>query len=324
MNILWLCFENTSNVPSTISRAINKYTKHHCSLVIEAENYIKYDAKGAYRLSNITSKEFVNMVRDSDVIHFNELMSEITYPFRTKFKDDKQLDVTHLFDSSQKVLIHNNGTIFRRNSVMLNAFAKAHNVGMTISTPDLFTYGNNLTWLPAPIDLTNSLYKFNPAKFDNNCLISHSPTRRDVKGTDLFMNVCNKYFSDTVKPVLIEHSTHKDCMRKRKVCHAHYDQWSIGAYGVSALEGLAIGQIVMVGISDYVSKYLGTHRFINVCGNEESFSTSMLTLLSLLSDDTSRYNHLLEGRKWLERSHSDKVVVKNIIELYESSGCWVM
>jgi len=324
MNILWLCFENTSNVPHTVFESINKHTKHRCQLVQEADNYIQYPKKGTIMTSSLTSREFIDIVRNSDVIHFNDLLNDVVFPFKSKFRDGKNVELTSLFDNSQRVLVHHNGSLYRNNSLRLNAFATRHNVSMTVSTPDLLQYGKDLTWLPAPIDLTNPRYSFKPIAFDGECYISHSPTKRIIKGTDIFLSVCRQYFPEEVFPVLIEHTPHDESMRIRSTCQVHYDQFSIGAYGLSAVEGLAIGQIVIVGISDYVKKLIGKHEFINLSGDEQSFIDSIEKAMSMMTNEERRYNRAMAGRKWVERVHSDKVVINKLMKLYNESKYWVL
>jgi hypothetical protein len=274
--------------------------------------------------SDITSHEFIDIVRNSDIIHFSDLLNDVVCPFKSKFKDGKNIELCNLFDNSQRVLIHHNGSIYRKNNQRINMFSNRHSITSTVSTPDLLQYGNNLTWLPAPIDLTNKLYSFRPIAFDKKCYISHSPTKRGIKGTDLFLQVCEKYFPNKVYPVLIEQQPHRASMNIRKNCQVHYDQFSLGAYGLSAVEGLSIGQLVIVGISDYVKKYIGKPEFINVAGIEQSFVDSIKKTISIMSNEERRYNRALIGRKWVEHLHSDKIVVNKLIKLYNKSTYWVL
>lgn len=336
LSILWICNDNTVNVPFTIVRAINKFTIHKAKLIQTYRTYLNW-GNDSIMVSDVTTDEFLRMVETADVVHLNDLCVEGTFPFRgdLMFKDGGTVeDLRSLFTGEHRVFQQCNGTYYRKNYLKINKISDDHNMYLTCSTPDQCQHGSKLMWIPSPIPLWDRMYSLDVPVFDGeNIKISHiSPLERRKathplsanrlwKGTDVFLKVCKEGFP-SVEVCLIEQVSHDECMKVRKDCQIHYDQFW-GAYGLSALEGISTGQITIVGLSQ-VSRFIGGGGvFISPdSGSYNDMKTAIIKAIDTLCVPKSRTIHIQNARSWCEKWHSDDKVAKYLVSLYEHAGFW--
>ena len=76
--------------------------------------------------------------------------------------------------------------------------------------------------------------------------ICHPTTNRHFKKTDVFVGVIDKLKSEgvDVEAVIIEGKSNAECLEIKRTCHATFDQFAVGIYGMSGAESLAIGHRV--------------------------------------------------------------------------------
>ena len=323
LHILWVCDDNTANNPYNLRNAINKYTKHECKLVQGKQTYLGYPLDGTIMAEDITRTEFISLVLWADVIHLNEsVVSGIYPPEHDKyFKDGTRINLYDIFQPHQKVFRHSNGTYYRNNFKYLNYLCEKHNMYKTVSTPDLISLGSNNYWLPQPIPLDQPKYKIR-ARWSDKIRVSHSPTNRVIKGTDTFLAVCKSRFPD-MEVVLIEKMTHGECLKARKKCLVHYDQYSLGAYGVASLEALSIGQVCIVGI-DNIFQYIPDSPFVEIDGPyPENMEDALIRARNIASDEDNYKAYCKKAKEYLVYHHSDKVVVKRLCDMYEHAGFYI-
>jgi hypothetical protein len=79
--------------------------------------------------------------------------------------------------------------------------------------------------------------------------IAHSPTRREIKGTQVFLDAC-QWLRDTeglkIEPVLIENLPHGEALTLKASCDATFDSFWLGMQG-SGIEAAAMVQPVIAG-----------------------------------------------------------------------------
>lgn len=81
--------------------------------------------------------------------------------------------------------------------------------------------------------------------------IAHPTTRRAFKRTDVFVEAvaeANRRGAK-IEADVIEGVSNVECLRRKALCHATFDQLSVGIYGYSAVESMAMGHAVIGGIS---------------------------------------------------------------------------
>lgn len=111
-------------------------------------------------------------------------------------------------------------------------------------------FGDHVTWLPIPMPVADyaalaARPKTGPFR------VAHSPTRREIKGTDAFLAAVAQLQADgvAIEPVLIEGLEHGAALRLKATCHATFDSFWLGMQG-SGLEAAAMGQAVVAGSWD--------------------------------------------------------------------------
>lgn len=105
-------------------------------------------------------------------------------------------------------------------------------------------------WLPIPMPVADyaALAK---VPTGGPFRVAHSPTRREIKGTDAFLEAVAGLQAEGVpiEPVLIEGLSHGEALRVKATCHATFDSFWLGMQG-SGLEAAAMGQAVLAGAWD--------------------------------------------------------------------------
>jgi hypothetical protein len=271
---------------------------------------------------DITSEEFKEIVREYDIIHFNECVKTGEYPpgIGHYFKDGERVNLFDCVNGSQKVFRHSNGTYYRNNYPELNVIMHKHNIFHTVSTPDLCHLGGGW-WLPQPIPITGTpKYDFNPPDDNHTIRISHCPTNIKIKGTDQFLKVMKHEYPE-IEVSLIKDVDHEECMQRRRNCHIHYDQFSLGAYGVASLEGLAMGQLVCVGLRK-VRRFIPDNYFFDMEASYDSMRNSIGAAIEIVKNPERYVTHLKRGRNWLKKWHEDKTVARWLCSLYQHAGYW--
>jgi hypothetical protein len=321
MKITILANDNTACIPYYLYRELNMLDGVKCGFYQCRNNYLMYPHGEFIRDTKI--KRLLREMRESDVVLLNEPVWNMIYPpYRTSFKNSThKINLISKLSNGQKVIRYSHGTYTRNEYKRINSVCKEHNIRQICSTPDMLELLNNdAKWLPQIVPMRKDrTYRFNPPPIkDKKILISHSPTNRHIKGTDEFMRSINSLIRDgyNLSPVLIENRTHQKCMETKARCHIHYDQKSLGAYGVSAIEGLALGQVVVVGIQK-VKDYIPDNPFIDA--NRYTMKESLRRAIEIVISNNKRRNAVLNGRRWAETIHGSSAIISRFFEIVDDT-----
>lgn len=318
MNVLILANDNTAGIPYNLNKALNEYTDYNSKLVMCKRTYLNLPT--GIMASDITYKKFMLMLRQADIIHLNESVVSGIFPAERNifFKDTTtKVNLYKVLGNRKKVVRHAHGSYIRKFGKHVNKICENHNIKQIITSPDLFSITSSAEWLPQimPIDRCELLdCKPAPVVADDSLKISHCPTNRLVKHTDKFLKALGKF--EHVKPVLIEGLNHIDCLKLRRDCQIHFDQSGLQVYGVSALEGLCMGQVTMVGMG-IGSKYAPNHPFVDV--NKLGMQEAIYRALDIMNNPRERKFLLHVARKWVEKKHHPKVIASKLSKIYEST-----
>jgi len=141
-------------------------------------------------------------------------------------------------------VLHHHGTYYRENSTALNLEVERAGARAVVATVDLLRFGNNLTWVPQPHKIPETM---RPASRRTKSIrVGHAPTDRGIKDTEAFLAACTKL---GVEPVLIEGKSWAECLELKATCDVLYDQVQLG-YGNNAVEAWALGIPVIAGATD--------------------------------------------------------------------------
>lgn len=124
---------------------------------------------------------------------------------------------------------------------------------------------NRMHWLPIPVPVARYAAMRPTERRRGPFRIAHSPTRAAYKGTQTFLEVCDRLNARglSVEPVLIgmtreltsDPKTHAEALRMKADCDAVFDSFWLGIQG-SGLEGGAMGLPVIAGDPDVAGLYV--------------------------------------------------------------------
>lgn len=136
-----------------------------------------------------------------------------------------------------------------RNQATLQAFP---NAPLFVSTPDLLLHQPHASWLPLTGD--PSLFKFLSTKKAQNAkpTFLHIPSRRNppIKGTQFIDPVLKSLDSEGIINYISPESVSRETMlRLISTADVVVDQLLSGAYGMTAVEAMAMGKVVIGNVS---------------------------------------------------------------------------
>lgn len=146
-------------------------------------------------------------------------------------------------------------------------------------------------------------------KTSDKIRVVHSPTSRQVKSTEIFLEAMKKVEQNNpnVETVLIEKKPWKESLQIKSTCDISYDQCTLGAYGAGAVESMAMGQVVLGRTNKWVKSFFTERIPIVDCTHE----TIRDLIEQLIRDEGARRSIGAEGRRFVEEHHDIK---KNIIK----------
>ncbi|MDP4092257.1 MAG: hypothetical protein Q8920_02760 [Bacillota bacterium] len=125
--------------------------------------------------------------------------------------------------------------------------------------PDLFYFLPEKTVF-LPYAILNNCNKVESNKHNGKKIkIVHSPTNRQVKGTQIVIDAVNEVNSKTgnrLELILVENMQHGEALEIYKQADLAIDQLNIGWYGGFAIEMMQLGIPVMAFINDYDLRFI--------------------------------------------------------------------
>lgn len=158
------------------------------------------------------------------------------------------------------VVIHHHGTIYRTKPgpAHCNSVDRSYAGLRLVSNVELLQYGDGLHWLPNPMPVAE--YRRVRAGVTphgtGTFRVSHSPSKRELKGTKAFLAACDRLHARgvPVEPVLIERLPHAESLAIKATCDAAFDSFWLGMQ-CSGLEAAAMGMPVVAGDVDQRAGY---------------------------------------------------------------------
>lgn len=154
-----------------------------------------------------------------------------------------------------------------------------------------------IQWLPitVPVDRYAAMAARRRLPWDGRRLrIAHSPTVSAIKGTGIFLEVCQQLQRGglPIEPVLIERQTHARALALRATCDVTFDAFALGIQG-SGLEGAAMGHPVLAGDPGVAALYreeLGAvpYTYVNDAGALRTAIERLATDPAYFSQEAAR------------------------------------
>ncbi|MFH1021832.1 MAG: tetratricopeptide repeat protein [Planctomycetota bacterium] len=239
MNIVFVADHDIAGQMSFLFRLVNAHTIHRARLITLRADFLSGD-RDLVILDGKPEEyaEAVAVIREADLFHFGR--------FPVNFGDIRWENLL----KSDNAVVQYFGSEIRTNPRRIYAWHERMGI-RGISAAD-FTM-----WERSPL-----LYHIRPicdfsrvspcAPVGDVIRVCHTPTSRHIKKTAPFLAVMERLKKrHPVAVELIEGRSNRDCLAVKARCQISYDQISVGSFGVSAIESLAAGHAVLVGMSNF-------------------------------------------------------------------------
>ncbi len=241
-----------------------------------------------------------------------------------------EADVLHLFNGLQgwadfdgrrgtPVLLHHHGTSFRNDHAKIAQGARAIGARQVASTLDLTLLEPDVDWLPAiySIDELAAIHAehYQPTE---RIRIAHAPTNRAVKGTNAVIAAVEQ-LGERVDFDLIERVPWAECLKRLALADIVVDQLHLG-FGSLAVEAWGMGIPVIAGIApaNEATRVEMLRRWGALPFVDASPETLPKVLGRLVRSANARSEAAARGNAHALRYHDERVIVPQLIELYQS------
>jgi glycosyltransferase involved in cell wall biosynthesis len=145
-------------------------------------------------------------------------------------------------------------------------------------------------------------------------LIVHLPSNPLIKGTSTVLKAIDEIRDECdFEFRLIENLSHAEAMRIVSRADIVLDQFLLGMYGLSAVEGMAHGKPTVVYLAPKIADLLGPGLPL-VNSSPDNLGR---TLVELIADGERRRRLGVAGRDYVQRVHDSSVVACGLLEIYE-------
>ncbi|GAB7079294.1 glycosyltransferase [Megalodesulfovibrio paquesii] len=315
MLILMLAENDPAGTAIRFAKAVNACTDHHCRVVTAQTRYAHAWEPDLHvpDLDPAGLDELEGLLRRADVFHFHMVIDE-HYAFGPFTPRD--------YLRGKRIVHHHHGHHdFRSNPEKFrHKYQQLGRRRLLVSTPDLRCLLPEARWQPNLVPLPEAIPPLPPCP---PLIISHAPTRKDLKNTDELLRIVAR-----LQPAfpqlaldLIDNVPHVDCLARKAHSHLTFDHMQ-GYYGMSSLESLAMGRPVIAGLSGHtrrtICETLGceTLPWLQACTGAELEAL----LRSLLQDpDTLAFlaGSASRSRQFMEAHWSPERIVGMLLEAYE-------
>ncbi len=311
MRILMIAINDPAGTAIEFTKAINQLTNHTCRLITKEIRYNFMFEKDIHLpwLDKDGWEEVESLLKESDVFHFHMTADEYTElgPF-----------VPKNYLKGKRIVHHHHGhPDFRGNPEKYREkYKKLGRSNLLVSTPDLLKLLPEAKWQPNLVPIEDPLYSPLKDKPETYIGVCHSPTRKDLKNTDEFIQIMNEMGTFSAAPVkmcLIENTSHKECLKSKRQCHILFDHLQ-GYYGVSSLEGLSQGLCVIAGLDEWniqhITTFAGTTYLPWVIATSCDLKKQFISLIN----DPDRIKETgLKSRAFMENHWSPKKVSELLV-----------
>ncbi len=316
MRIVMMAINDPAGAAIAQANALNRHTGHECRLITKELRYnfmFEKDLHEGWLLPEDVD-EVAALLERADVFHFHMTADE-DVPFCGLLPRD--------FMHGKIIVHHHHGHHdFRGNPVRFQEkYNERKRDRLLVSTPDLLRLLPGARWQPNIVPLNAPLYRPMPGKRSEPVRVAHSPTRKDLKNTDLFLEVMARLRlkNDSVGLELIENTAHLECLRKKRRCHILFDHLQ-GYFGVSSLEALSQGLCVVAGLDvwnrEVIREFTGADDLPWVISSPGELENDLRTLVR----DTELRARIGErSRAFMEGYWSEQGMIKHLSDFYERS-----
>ena len=294
--------------------ALNQVDRWAARLVVVHPHQYGYPTDIVYGAPTLISPELHQLLEEADVVHVKD---EGGF-----FDGSNRVDSDLLTRPGKPRVFQLYGGVARRlqDDEDWRDHVRSHDAVFAV-TPDLCFEWGDVRFIPHAVDATAT-----PVTWVDSDLVGHSPSRRERKGTELFLEAARIL---GVEVDLIEGVPNAECVaRKAKVGfffdQAGYDVLAsgrvVGWYGMSGLEALARGVPTMAHLSDEAFERAGhairsSLPVVDSGVTVESIKKALVGLLEMTPEERAVLSST--SRRWVESFHDYSVIGPRLVELYE-------
>lgn len=318
MNILHI--GNTAGVPSIITKG-QRELGHNAQVLETWKEYRKYphDMENYYVVGKTGIKDWfktplialrqlktILIAKDFDIIHVHSGMmwTGLDAPLIKIFQH-------------KPLIVHYHGSDLREGYGMhYQRFADKK----IVATPDLLKYVPDAVFVPNPVEII-------PSYFDEKTIpyVIHMPSLREKKGTELILEAMNELKREKLnfRFELVENESHEKAMAELNKAHIVIDKVVglrdkvfLASMGMVSLEAMSAGKLAMCSMTSSMFKYYPECPVISVVPTVLSLKTDIHYFIENI-DICKRVG--IEGRKYIEKYHTPKIVAKQIMNIYEEA-----
>lgn len=330
-----LIFHVTTTDPAgaayNLVQSVNQNTKHRARLLTTVPNAYGHPTD----IAEIPDygDEVEELLLSADVIHFHKINEDFEIAFNSKRPRRWRVkDFLTVNGKKKRVVYHVHGHPYERANVQENGeLYKERNAVVLCSTPDLqemYSPYCNARFFPNCVPVFDS--KYLPRETDKMAqdvngekrwIVSHTVSDRNLKNCDMIEKAVN-YVARTqpVNLMTIENTPFKMAMVWKRIAHVVFDHMQ-GYYGLSSLEGMAMGKPVIAGLNDHTIKSIMEFFDIgDIMPWQRPRDQSGLNdcLMDLIANPELRRVMGARGREFMEGVWNEKFIGGKLGELYES------
>jgi len=219
-----------------------------------------------------------------------------------------------LAKNGKKIVCHYHGEDLRTRGI-IPQIDKISDLNLT-NEVDLLDKHPNINYIFLPFETKNYFPKM---KLNKKLVISHAPTNRYYKGSNIIIPICNRIAKKhNLEFKLIENLSHTEAMKLKSQSDIFIDQ--IGdkggwGYGMNSVESLSMGICTLTTMNKKYQQFIPNHPFVNVNKNNLELELEKLIL---------RPEKILEkgkqGRSWVVKYHDIENVGNQLYKYYEKVG----
>jgi len=257
---------------------------------------------------NITLKEVSKLIKNADVLHFNEYQKLLSM-YRVNPEECRD----------KKVIFHAHGSRFRRGPKATMNFYKDKFPQMKLitSTADLTQGIEHSSWFPSVIPVEEYREKYKMQRNDPP-VIYYSPTR--PRGLPVLMRVRTTLLNEGLEfeTKVVRGQLHRVNMEQKSKADIYYDELYL-FYGVNALEAAVFELSVVYGWSKFVKDYMISNEINCPFAAIDMKDKRGLTdeLRRMITDKEYRQRLGKEGYEYVKSMHSPKVCAERFLSLME-------
>ena len=147
--------------------------------------------------------------------------------------------------------------------------------------------------------------------------VSHAPTNRYYKGSEVVISVCTKLQKEgKITFDLIEGLPHSAAMRRKAQSDIFIDQ--IGnkggwGYGMNSIESLSMGICTLTEMNQSYNEFIPNHPFLHI--DKDILEKTLRGLV----EDRKKISYLgLQGLEWVRKNHDIEAVGDSLYAYYNS------